>query len=77
MEMDLGSEPLPLSHPSVVQSLLHRDPLLRAEGQHLPDQVLGVVTDVLPARGVQVQLALTDGLVETVLGSQEGESAGE
>ena len=77
MQMDLGREPLPLSDPPVVESLLHSDPLLGAEGQHLPDEVLGVVADVLPAGGVQVQLALADGLVESLLGAEEGESAGE
>ena len=77
MQVDLGSEPLPLPHPPVVESLLHGDPVLGAEGEHLPDEVLGVVADVLPSGGVEVQLALAYCLVESLLGPQEGESAGE
>ena len=57
----------------VVKRLLHREPLLRVDSEHLPDQVLSVVTDVLPPATVQEQPALADRVVQPVLGAEEGE----
>ena len=48
----------------VVEGLLDGESLLRAGGEHLPDEVLGVVADVLPAGAVQVQLPLAHSLVQ-------------
>ena len=66
----LGSSP-------VIERLLHSEPLLRVDGEHLSDEVLGVVADVLPPAGAQVQPALADGVVQPVLGAEEGHRARE
>ena len=62
--------------PGVRQRLVYSDPFLRVDPQHLPEQVFGVVADVLPPGGVQAELAGTDTLVQPVLGAQEGQGAG-
>ena len=57
----------------VVERLLHREPLLRVDGEHLPDQVLGVVTDVLPPTAAQEPSTLANCVVQPVLGAEEGQ----
>ena len=43
VEVRLGRAPLPLRDPGVRDGLVHAQPLLGVDGEHLADQVLGLV----------------------------------
>ena len=57
--------------PGVRDGLVDGEPVLGVDGEHLADEVLGLLADRPPPRAAQVKPAGAHGLVEAVLGAQD------
>jgi hypothetical protein len=56
--VDLRSKVFPFPDPRVSQGFVDRYPFFRIHPQHLPEQVFGVIADILPP-GTGVNVATT------------------
>ena len=68
LSTNLGSIAISITYPWMFECFVDVNSLLRINTEHLAQQILGMIANVLPFGTVKIQLSDTDGLVKAILG---------